>query len=163
MSAPKIIVQIVIIGSRIFGKALYEAGRQAYRNAQHRPILAAGTDAAGVQNATSMSLTDKLTREHKMTADEARLILNVGKQEGVEAMMKQFDHLVKANSLRPVPEGISPAAAARLPQQHTSPYLLAKVVRARERLEAELVVEAEEKLLGKQAEVAEGKTPPPPS
>jgi import inner membrane translocase subunit TIM16 len=75
--------------------------------------------------------------------------------------LQQFDHLVKANSPKPVPEGTSPAAAARLPQQHTSPYLLAKVVRARERLEAELVVEAEETLLGKQA--AEGKTPPPPS
>jgi hypothetical protein len=35
-----------------------------------------------------MSMTDKLTREHKMTADEARLILNVGKESGVEAMMK---------------------------------------------------------------------------
>lgn len=35
-----------------------------------------------------MSLTDKLTREHKMTADEARLILNVGKDSGVDAMMK---------------------------------------------------------------------------
>jgi mitochondrial import inner membrane translocase subunit TIM16 len=42
----------------------------------------------GVQNATSMSIADKLTREHKMTADEARLILNVGKENGVEAMMK---------------------------------------------------------------------------
>ena len=41
-----------------------------------------------MQNATSMSLTDKLTREHKMTADEARLILNVGKDSGVDAMMK---------------------------------------------------------------------------
>jgi mitochondrial import inner membrane translocase subunit TIM16 len=42
----------------------------------------------GVQNATSMSITDKLTREHKMTVDEARLILNVGKENGMEAMMK---------------------------------------------------------------------------
>jgi len=42
----------------------------------------------GVQNATSTSITDKLTREHKMTADEARMILNVGKGAGVETMMK---------------------------------------------------------------------------
>lgn len=162
MSAPKIIVQIIMIGGRIFGKAIYEAGRQAYKNAQHRPILAAGGDAAGVSNATSMSLTDKLTREHKMTADEARLILNVGKTSGVDAMMKQFDHLVKANSPKPLPEGISAAAAARLPTQYTSVYLLAKVVRARERLEAEMVVEAEEQLLGKEA-AAEESTKPPPS
>lgn len=50
--------------------------------------LIQGSDAIGVQNATSMSITDKLTREHKMTADEARLILNVGKENGIEAMMK---------------------------------------------------------------------------
>lgn len=50
-----------------------------------------------------------------------------------------------------------------MPQQHTSQYLLAKVVRARERLEAELVVEAEETLLGKEAAEAGNKTPPPPS
>ncbi|PVG02500.1 hypothetical protein CPB86DRAFT_751208 [Serendipita vermifera] len=153
----------MIIGGRIFGKALYEAGRQAYRNAQHRPVLAGGSEAAGVQNATSMSLTDKLTREHKMTADEARLILNIGKHDGVEHMMKSFDHLMKANTPKPIPEGTSPAAAARLPQQHTSRYLLAKVVRARERLEAEMVVEAEEQLIGKEAANGANSQPPPPS
>ncbi|CAG7850651.1 SubName: Full=Uncharacterized protein {ECO:0000313/EMBL:CCA68322.1} [Serendipita indica DSM 11827] len=150
----------MIIGGRIFGKALYEAGRQAYKNAQHRPVLAAGGEAAGVQNATSMSLTDKLTREHKMTADEARMILNVGKDEGIEAMMKHFDHLVKANSPKPIPEGTSPAAAARLQQQHTSLYLLAKVVRARERLEAEMVAAAEEQLIGKEQASHTKDTPP---
>ncbi|KAG8808036.1 hypothetical protein FRC19_006163 [Serendipita sp. 401] len=162
MSLPKLIVQITIIGGRIFGKALYEAGRQAYKNAQHRPILAAGGDAVGVQNATSMSITDKLTREHKMTADEARLILNIGKEEGIEAMMKQFDHLFKANTPKPPPEGISPAAAAKLPQPHTSLYLLAKVVRARERLEAEVVGLAKEQIIGKEAANAAAKEPPPP-
>ncbi|KAG8834715.1 hypothetical protein FRC17_007621 [Serendipita sp. 399] len=152
----------MIVGGRIFGKALYQAARQAYKNAQHRPILASGGDAVGVQNATSMSITDKLTREHKMTADEARLILNIGKEEGIERMMKQFDHLVKANTPRPPPEGTPPAAAAKLPQQHTSTYLLAKVVRARERLEAEVVALSEEQLIGKDAVNAAAKDPPPP-
>ena len=31
-SAPKIIIQILIVGSQIFGKALFEAGRQAVRS-----------------------------------------------------------------------------------------------------------------------------------
>lgn len=71
---------------------------------------------------------------------------------------QQFDHLIKANSPKPLPEGVTQAQATRLQQQHTSQYLLAKVVRARERLEAEMVVEAEEVLLGKEA--AEGTKPP---
>jgi hypothetical protein len=69
---------------------------------------------------------------------------------------------VKANTPKPVPEGTSPAAAARLPQQHTSQYLLAKIVRARERLEAEMVVEAEEQLIGKEAANSANSSPPPP-
>jgi hypothetical protein len=40
--------------------------------------------------------------------------------------------------------------------------LLAKIVRARERLEAEMVVEAEETLLGKEFGEAATKSPPPP-
>ena len=57
-------------------------------DAQHRPQGGAAGDAAGVGNATSGSITDRLTREHRMTADEARLILNVKREDGLETILK---------------------------------------------------------------------------
>lgn len=59
-----------------------------YKDAQHRPQGGALGDAAGVSNATSGSLTDRLTREHKMTLDEARLILNVKKTDPMENVLR---------------------------------------------------------------------------
>ena len=41
-----------------------------------------------MRNATSGSLTDRLTREHRMTLDEARLILNVKKEEPMEGILQ---------------------------------------------------------------------------
>lgn len=49
---------------------------------------AGGADAAGMQTATSGSLTDRLTREHRMTLDEARLILNLKKEDSAERMLQ---------------------------------------------------------------------------
>ena len=108
-SAPKIIIQIAITGAQIFGRALLAAGRQAVKSmsylflskwlsynsiallsrpdAQHRPQAIAG-DAAGVGNATSSSATDQLTRAHKMTLDEARLILNMKREDSLAAALK---------------------------------------------------------------------------
>ena len=57
-------------------------------DAKYRPPGAAGGDVAGVGNATTGSLTDRLTREHRMTADEARLILNVKKEDSVEKILQ---------------------------------------------------------------------------
>ncbi|KAH9948665.1 hypothetical protein B0H21DRAFT_221193 [Amylocystis lapponica] len=137
MSSPKVIVQIAIAGAQILGKAFLAAGRQAVQNAKHRPQAALGGDAAGVGNATSGSLTDRLTREHRMTADEARLILNVKKEDPTERMLQQYEHLFKANAQQAPPP--KPAAGARQPHPPVySHYLQSKVVRARERLDAEL-------------------------
>lgn len=47
-----------------------------------------GGDAAGVGHATSSSLTDRLTRQHRMTLDEAQLILNVKREDTIEAILK---------------------------------------------------------------------------
>ncbi len=41
-----------------------------------------------MRNATSGSITDKLTREHRMTFDEACLILNVKKEDPVEKILQ---------------------------------------------------------------------------
>lgn len=47
-----------------------------------------GGDVSGLQTATSGSLTDRLTREHRMTLDEARLILNLKKEDAGEKMLQ---------------------------------------------------------------------------
>ncbi|KIK44790.1 hypothetical protein CY34DRAFT_802364 [Suillus luteus UH-Slu-Lm8-n1] len=153
MSAPKIIIQILVTGAQIFGKALFEAGKQAAKNAKHTPQGAIGSDIAGVRNATSGSLTDKLTREHRMTLDEAHLILNLKQGESLENVLKNYEHLFKVNGPRPAPD--PPMTGARAGKQPAPPthshYLQSKVVRARERIEAEMQV-------GKEADP----TPPPP-
>ncbi|KAI0744189.1 Pam16-domain-containing protein [Daedaleopsis nitida] len=148
MSSPRVIVQIAVAGAKIFGKALYAAGKQAAANAKYRPPGAVGGDAAGVGHATSGSLTDRLTREHMMTADEARLVLNVKREDAVEKIVQNYEHLFKMNS-PPAPPA-KPASGKQAPPVH-SHYLQSKVVRAKERLEAEL-----------QAELAEQNAPPPP-
>ncbi|KAI0313891.1 hypothetical protein OF83DRAFT_1086019 [Amylostereum chailletii] len=138
MSAPKILVQILITGSQIFGKALFEAGKQAARNAKHRP-QALSSDVAGVNNATSGSITDKLTREHRMTLDEAHLILNVKRGEEIERVLQNYEHMFKANSPPVTKAPPKPAAGGRPPPPSAhSHYIQSKVVRARERIEAEL-------------------------
>ncbi|TEB37557.1 hypothetical protein FA13DRAFT_1621883, partial [Coprinellus micaceus] len=87
-SSPRVIVQIFLSGTRALGRAFYEAGRQATKSASPGlPGVIAG-DAAGVGNATSGSFTDKLTREHRMTLDEASLILNVKKDTPLEQILK---------------------------------------------------------------------------
>ncbi|TFK75279.1 hypothetical protein BDN72DRAFT_757971 [Pluteus cervinus] len=73
-----------------------------------------------------------------MTMDEAHLILNVKRGETMEQVLKHYEHLFNANA--PAPPPAKPAAPrgkqAFIPQH--SHYLQSKVVRARERIEAEL-------------------------
>ena len=100
-------MQLLILGSQIFGKALLEAGRQAVKStfclvsfserttdalyamadAKYRPI-AGNSDAAGIGRATSGSITDTLTRDHRMTLDEAHLILNVKRGDSMESILE---------------------------------------------------------------------------
>lgn len=47
-----------------------------------------GVDASGVGHANSGSPTDQLTRHHRMTLDEAQLILNVKKGDEIEKILK---------------------------------------------------------------------------
>lgn len=129
-----VIIQIFATGARILGKAFYEAGKQAVKNAKHRPQGASG-DAAGIENATTGSITDKLTREHRMTLDEAQLILNLKRDEGIEQVLKNYEHLFKANSPPPSPPQ---PTSTRTTSPSYSHYLQSKVVRARERIEAEI-------------------------
>jgi len=116
------------------GKALVEAGKQAARNAKHSPQGAIGSDAVGVGNATSGSLTDQLTRQHRMTLDEAQLILNVRRGDEMKQVMESYERLFKMNS--PPTKPPSTGKPGAIPSH--SHYLQSKVVRARERLEAEI-------------------------
>jgi import inner membrane translocase subunit TIM16 len=107
-------------------------------DARYKPDGAAG--AAGMDNATSGSTTDQMTRTHRMTLDEARLILNVKATDAPERAAAQFEHLMKANS-PPAPPA-TPAAAPKGRTRASGPpahshYLQSKVVRAIERLRAE--------------------------
>lgn len=52
-------------------------------DAKSRPE-ALGSDVMGVGKATSGSITDKLTRDHRLTLDEAHMILNTKKEDPLE-------------------------------------------------------------------------------
>lgn len=98
-----------------------------------------GGDVAGVGHATSGSVTDNLTREHRITLDEAQLILNVKRDDELEKILKNYEHLFKANS-PPAPkadEAKKPSTGKPPAPPAYSHYLQSKVVRARDRIEAE--------------------------
>ncbi|KAF9263440.1 protein transporter [Marasmius fiardii PR-910] len=157
MASPRILIQIVLTGSKILGKAFLEAGRQAVKNAKHRPAGAiAGSDVAGVSNASSGSMTDQLTRQLRMTLDEAHLILNAKRGEELEKVLSNYEHLFKVNSPPAAPPTPSAGKAKAAPAH--SHYIQSKVVRARERIEAELEVANE-----KPAENPASQSPPPPT
>ncbi|TCD61703.1 hypothetical protein EIP91_008033 [Steccherinum ochraceum] len=126
-----------------------------------------GSDVAGIRNATSGSITDKLTREHRMTLDEAHLILNTKKEEPLESILQHYEHLFKANS-PPVAEPAAAAPKAKGGKQPPPPahshYVQSKVVRARERIEAELQggVEPEPPSSTTSAPPPSQNSPPPP-
>ncbi|KAK7472609.1 mitochondrial import inner membrane translocase subunit TIM16 [Stygiomarasmius scandens] len=164
MASPRALVQIFITGSKILGKAFLEAGRQAAKNARTPAQGAIGSDVAGVRNATSGSITDKLTRDHRMTLDEAHLILNVKRGEEMEKILSNYEHLFKANSPPPPPPKGTPTSGSRAKAVPTnSHYLQSKVVRARERIEAELKVASEvEKSAAESESPSSSSTPPPP-
>ncbi|KAG8746349.1 hypothetical protein FRC10_005338 [Ceratobasidium sp. 414] len=82
-----------------------------------------------------------------MTVDEAQLILNVKPDTSLEEIVKRYELLFKQNSPPAPPEKASAAAGAASKKTATpmwSHYLQSKVVRARERLEAERKVAAED-------------------
>ncbi|GAA5885163.1 hypothetical protein JCM16303_005880 [Sporobolomyces ruberrimus] len=131
MSAPRVLAQVVILGSQILGKAFVQAWRQAARNAR------ASESAGGSSGPTARGGggIDQVSRQLGMTLDEAANILNVKKpseafKEGsseLQQMLKNFDHLFQANN--PLTKEGKP---------HSSHYLQSKIVRAKERIEAEL-------------------------
>ena len=117
-----------------------------------------------------------------MTLDEARLILNAKKADPVESTLRvrakielmllcfylpsissqNYEHLFKANSPPPPPENPPPG---RQKPQYWSLYLQSKVLRAKERIEAELKSAVEEEISATKASQkppeTSGPSPPP--
>lgn len=76
MSLPKLLAQVFFVGSQIVGKAFVEAGRQAVRNVRASPEAAAAGGASSGAGAKAGGVSGDLTRTHRMTMDEALMILN---------------------------------------------------------------------------------------
>ncbi|KAI5918733.1 protein transporter [Camillea tinctor] len=134
--AHRIITQIVLTGSRVLGRAFTEAYKQAQASSNYARAQAK-INPNGVSARASLS--------SGMTLDEACKILNVkppqGAQTNMEEVMSRFKKLFDTND----------------PQKGGSFYLQSKILRARERIEAE-VRPAMEKAT-QEAEVKEGWKP----
>ncbi|PSR97463.1 Pam16-domain-containing protein [Coniella lustricola] len=134
--AYRVITQVVVIGSRVLGRAFAEAYKQAsasssYQRAQQKSGGASGTGRASLGAG--------------MTLEEAVKILNVKPPQGgkadMEEVLDRFKKLFDVND----------------PQKGGSFYLQSKILRARERIEAE-VRPMQEKMAAEQ-EAKEGWKP----
>ncbi|KAI0433789.1 Pam16-domain-containing protein [Xylaria sp. FL1042] len=133
--AHRIITQIVVTGSRVLGRAITEAYKQAQASSNYARAQAKinPNGAMGRGGASGMTL------------DEACKILNVkppqGAQTNTEEIMERFKKLFDVND----------------PQKGGSFYLQSKVLRARERIEAEIRPAIEK--AAQEAEIKEGFKP----
>ena len=111
--AHRIITQVLITGTRVFGRAFAEAWRQA--SASQKYAAASGKSATGANTFASSGLT----------LDEACRILNVAPPRGGDAnldhVIGRFKRLFDQND----------------PKNGGSFYLQSKILRARERIELE--------------------------
>ncbi|KAI1178316.1 Pam16-domain-containing protein [Nemania sp. FL0916] len=133
--AHRIITQIVLTGSRVLGRAFTEAYKQAQASSNY----------ARAQAKINPNGTTRGGSGGSMSLDEACKILNVktpqGAQTNVEEVMDRFKKLFDAND----------------PQKGGSFYLQSKVLRARERIEAEIRPAMEKAAM--EAEIKEGFKP----
>lgn len=137
--AYRLITQVVVIGTRVLGRAFSEAYKQAAASSQYQRAQAKAGNGGGLSSGGRASLSSG------MTLDEACKILNVKPPQGGKAdmdeVMERFKRLFDNND----------------PKKGGSFYLQSKIVRARERIEAE-VRPAMEKA-AQEAEAKEGWNP----
>ena len=111
--AHRIITKIILTGGRVFGKAFGEAYKQAQASSQYAKTAA--------KNGSTTTYTSS-----GLTLDEACKILNVkppmGGKTDMPAVMDRFKKLYDLNE----------------PKKGGSFYLQSKILRARERIEAEV-------------------------
>ncbi|KAF2457984.1 Pam16-domain-containing protein [Lineolata rhizophorae] len=121
--AHRIITQVVLTGSRVFGRAFAEAWKQAAASQKHKAAELKRPGGAARAAATSSA---------GLTMDEACKILNVAPPKGGKADMdhvyERFKKLFDLNE----------------PKRGGSFYLQSKILRARERIEAEVRAAEEE-------------------
>ena len=133
--AHRIITQVVIVGTRVLGRAFAEAYRQASASQQHAR-QAAKSGASNTVNSLASS---------GLTLDESCKILNVKPPQGgktdMEHVTERFKSLFDRND----------------PNKGGSFYLQSKVLRARERIELEVREAAE--AAEREAELKEGWKP----
>ncbi|KAF8540722.1 mitochondrial import inner membrane translocase-like protein subunit tim16 [Trichophaea hybrida] len=120
--AHRIVAQIVLVGSRVLGRAFVEAYRQAQASAKYAKAAQAGTVSGG----TTINVRGGLT------LDEAYKILNVKPSTEVgglstESVAERYKALFERND----------------PKKGGSFYLQSKIYRARERLDQEIKRTAE--------------------
>ena len=125
---------MVLVGSRVLGRAAVEAWRQASARSQYAQQAAEAGGSAANNYASS-----------GLTLDEACKILNVkppsGGKANLDDVMERFKRLFDQND----------------PQKGGSFYLQSKILRARERIELEVRKAAEK--AEQEAEIKEGWNP----
>ncbi|CAB4012331.1 mitochondrial import inner membrane translocase subunit Tim16 [Paramuricea clavata] len=116
----RFIAQIIVLGGQVVARAFTQALRQEFQRGQAAQS-AAKTAKEGVKRATTNSMMG-------ISLEEAKQILNIERIDK-EAITKNYDHLFKVNEK---------AGGGSF-------YLQSKVVRAKERLDAELEATEKEK------------------
>ncbi|KAL8609285.1 hypothetical protein ACOMHN_044043 [Nucella lapillus] len=116
----KYLVQIVVAGTQVVGRAFMRALRQEFNTSQQ-----AAQSAGGGRQGTRRAAADTATG---MTMQEALQILNLKSVEDLEGLQKNYDHLFDVNEK----------------SKGGSFYLQSKIVRAKERIESELKSQHEE-------------------
>ncbi|KAK3303203.1 Pam16-domain-containing protein [Chaetomium strumarium] len=134
--AYRYITQVVLVGTRVLGRAFAEAYKQASASSQYARAQAKSGNG---------SVSGRASFNTGMTLDEACKILNVkppqNGQANMEEVMERFKRLFDNND----------------PKKGGSFYLQSKILRARERIEAEVKPTIEK--AAQEAEVKEGWNP----
>lgn len=112
----KHLVQLIIAGAQVVGKAFSAAVRQEIRMSQ---------EAAKARSSANATASAAETMRMGLTLDEAKQILNVENLKDVEAINKSYEHLFAVNEKA----------------KGGSFYIQSKVVRAKERIDQELRLE----------------------
>ncbi|BFZ24131.1 hypothetical protein BsWGS_27170 [Bradybaena similaris] len=111
----KYLAQIIIAGTQVVGRAFARALKQEYAASQQ-----AAKNAGGGRHGARMAAADTVSG---MTLQEAKQVLNVADISDLEAVQKNYTHLFEVNDK----------------SKGGSLYLQSKVVRAKERIEMELL------------------------
>uniref|UniRef100_A0A0B7AJE5 Presequence translocated-associated motor subunit PAM16 n=1 Tax=Arion vulgaris TaxID=1028688 RepID=A0A0B7AJE5_9EUPU len=110
----KYLVQIVIAGTQVVGRAFARALKQEYAASQQ-----AAQNAGGGRHGARKAAADTVSG---MTLQEAKQVLNIADINDVDKLQQSYDHLFEANDK----------------SKGGSLYIQSKIVRAKERIEMEL-------------------------